>query len=284
MSTNLFNKIDDNKTMKVSIITVCKNAETAIERTMLSVVSQNCFNENIEYIVVDGASTDKTVEIIKQYSEKYPIKWISEPDSGIYNAMNKGIKMATGEYLLFLNAGDYLVHYNVIKSLMDLFESSEFDVIYGNAFFVNPISGKYYIKNVDEPLDASFFYHNFLPHQAIFYKKDVFEKFGGYDENFKIISDHVFNKKLLCDYKVSAKHIDKTISVFICDGISATNQNLHFQERKIFHEQYFTQAEISGIKKQKEKEETVKLRKEQKSMLRFLAKSLIKIHELWVCR
>ena len=108
--------------MKISIITVCKNAENAIERTMLSVMSQNCFKENIEYVVIDGASTDKTDEIIQQYSNKYPIKWISEPDSGIYNAMNKGIKMATGEYLLFLNAGDYLIHYNVIKSLMNLLE------------------------------------------------------------------------------------------------------------------------------------------------------------------
>ena len=88
--------------MKISIITVCKNAENAIERTILSVVTQSCFAENIEYLIIDGVSTDKTIEIIKQCSEKYPLKWISEPDSGIYNAMNKGIKLATGDYLLFL--------------------------------------------------------------------------------------------------------------------------------------------------------------------------------------
>ena len=225
--------------MKISIITVCKNAENAIERTMLSVVTQSCFSENIEYLIIDGASTDKTLEIIRQYTGKYPIKWISEPDSGIYNAMNKGIKFATGDYLLFLNAGDYLIHYNVIKSLMNLFESGEFDVIYGNAIFVNPLSENYYIKTVNQPLDAYFFYENFLPHQATFYKKSIFEKLGGYDENFRIISDHILNKKLLCDHHASTKHVDQVISVFLSDGISSTNKDLNFPDCLISCKSFF---------------------------------------------
>ena len=147
--------------MKISIITVCKNAENAIERTMLSVVTQSCFNENIEYLIIDGASTDKTVEIIKQYANKYPVKWISEPDSGIYNAMNKGIKLATGEYLLFLNAGDYLVHYNILKSLINLFGNDAFDVIYGNILCVNPKSNEYSIKAVGETLGINFFFRKY---------------------------------------------------------------------------------------------------------------------------
>ena len=228
----------------LSVITVCKNAETSIERTMLSVVSQNCFNENIEYIVIDGASTDKTVEIIQQYSEKYPIKWISEPDSGIYNAMNKGIKMATGDYLQFLNAGDYLIHYNVIKSLMNLFESQDFDVIYGNLFCINPLSGEHYTKIVNKQPDADFFCSNTLPHPATFYKKEVFEKFGYYDENFKIISDNILNKKLLCDHQVPSRHIDQIISVFLCDGISSVNETLHLQEKQIFKRNFLKKEEI----------------------------------------
>ena len=161
--------------MKISIITVCKNAENAIERTLLSVVTQICFSENIEYIVVDGASTDKTVEIIKQYSNKYPIKWISEPDSGIYNAMNKGIKLASGDYLLFLNAGDYFVHYNTLGLLVNLLKDSVFDVIYGDLLCVDPKSGEYSIKAVGEALGVNFFFVNTLPHQATFYNKDVFK-------------------------------------------------------------------------------------------------------------
>ena len=269
--------------MKISIITVCKNAENAIERTMLSVVSQNCFKENIEYVVIDGASTDKTFEIIQQYSKTYPTKWISEPDSGIYNAMNKGIKMASGEYLLFLNAGDYLVHYNVIKSLMNLFEGKEFDMIYGNVFSVDPISEQYRIKAVKQP-DALFFFYDSLPHQAVFYKRTLFDKFGSYDETFKILADNVFNKKIVCDKHISVKHIDHIISVFLGDGISSTDKSLNSKERKIFQEQCFSEEQLSEIKKQKQRDETLTLRRKQKSILRFLAKILTKIHELWINR
>ena len=265
--------------MKISIITVCKNAENAIERTLLSVVSQTCFNENIEYLIIDGASTDKTVEIIKQYSEKYQIKWISEPDSGIYNAMNKGIKIASGEYLLFLNAGDYLVHYNVIQSLMNLFKDSVFDVIYGDLLCVNPKSGEYRIKAVGDTLGVSFFFVNTLPHQATFYKKDVFEKFGGYEENFKIISDNLLNKKLLCDYKVSTKYVNQIISVFLNDGISSTNRKLDLAERKFFQENYFSKNEIEEIEQQKRRLEIIRQRQEKKSLFRFLAKIFMKIYK-----
>ena len=116
--------------MKVSIITVCRNAENAIERTMLSVVTQSCFNENIEYLIIDSASTDKTLEIIKQYADKYPIKWVSEPDSGIYNAMNKAVKMASGEIIYFLNAGDRLFDEKSISMVLSEFEKNDPDFLY----------------------------------------------------------------------------------------------------------------------------------------------------------
>ncbi|MBQ3367610.1 glycosyltransferase [bacterium] len=270
--------------MKISIITVCKNAESAIERTMLSVVTQSCFVENIEYLIIDGASTDKTIEIIKKYADKYPIKWISEPDSGIYNAMNKGIKIASGDYLLFLNAGDYFVHYNTLGLLVNLLKDSVFDVIYGDLLCVDPKSGEYSIKAVGEALGVNFFFVNTLPHQATFYNKNVFKKFGGYEENFKIISDNIINKKLLCDHKVSTKYVNQIISVFLNDGISSTNKELDLQERKIFQAKYFSEEEIKEIEKQKQREETLRLRKEQKSLLRFLSKIFAKFYELWVTR
>ena len=265
--------------MKVSIITVCKNAETAIERTMLSVVTQSCFAENIEYLIVDGASTDKTVEIIEQYAGKYPIKWISEPDSGIYNAMNKGIKLATGDYLLFLNAGDYLIHYNVIKSLTNLFQSDKFDVISGNAFYINPFTEHYHI-NAKKNCGAFFFYHDALPHQAVFYKKNLFDKFGLYDEKFVIKADHVFNKKVICNEHVTTKYVDQIISVFFYDGISSKNIDLSSKETEIFHNQYFTSEEMKEIQRQ----QLIIERQNRKSILRFLSKMLMKIHEFLVSR
>lgn len=265
--------------MKISIITVCKNAENAIERTLLSVVSQSCFSENIEHIVVDGVSTDKTVKIIQQYATKHQIKWISEPDSGIYNAMNKGIKMASGDYLLFLNAGDYLVHYNAIKSLMNLFKSGEFDLIYGNVLYTNPISEQYFIKATKKP-DIFFFFENSLAHQAVFYKKAIFDKFGLYDEKFTILADNVFNKKIICDEHVSIKYVDHVVSVFLGDGISSTNSSLNSQERKIFREKFFSQKEMKEVRKQ----QLIKKRLSQKSLLRFLSKIMIKFHELWIKR
>jgi len=265
--------------MKISIITVCRNAENAIERTMLSVVTQSCFSENIEYVVIDGASTDKTVEIIQQYAAKYPIKWISEPDSGIYNAMNKGIKLAAGNYLLFLNAGDCLVHYNIIKSLMNLFKRDIFDIIRGNVFRVDPTTNKYEIVGSKNP-DAYLFFIDGLPHQAIFYKKNLFYKFGNYNEFYKIIADNVFNKKILCDNKISDLYVDIVISLFFKDGISSTNIELYKNEKQIFLSQNFTEKEQAEIKRK----EQIQLRKNQKSLLRFLAKVLIKMHEFWINR
>ena len=268
---------------KISIITVCKNAESAIERTMLSVVTQSCFAENIEYLIIDGASTDKTAEIIQQYANKYPIKWISEPDSGIYNAMNKGIKLATGDYLLFLNAGDYLVHYNIIKLLIKLFERGSFDLVYGNVLSIDPISEKYFIKAIENP-DIFFFFENSLPHQAVFYKKSLFDKFGLYDETFTILADNVFNKKIICDEHISLKHVNQVVSVFLGDGISSTNMKLNLEDRNFFQETYFSEEEIQEIEKQTKRSEIIKQRQQKKSILRFFAKILMKIHDLWINR
>ena len=121
--------------------------------------------------------------------------------------------------------------------------------------------------------EVDFFYLDTLPHQATFYKKEVFEKFGGYEENFKIISDNILNKKLLCDHHVSAKHVNHVISVFVCDGISSTNTKLDLEERKIFQQNYFSEEEIKQIKAKL----IILPSKKKKSLLRFISKILIKI-------
>ena len=109
--------------MKISIITVCYNDKDVIEKTILSVINQDY--SNLEYIIVDGASSDGTLEIIKQYQKKYPIILISEKDDGIYDAMNKGSKVASGDYLNFMNAGDYFFSDNTISAVVPHLYSGE---------------------------------------------------------------------------------------------------------------------------------------------------------------
>ena len=115
---------------KISIVTICKNAQDSIERTLTSVVSQAY--ANIEYIIVDGASTDKTLELVYNYRE-HITKIISEPDDGIYDGMNKGLRAASGDYIVFINAGDYLIETNVIKNLVRTIQSKalqNIDILY----------------------------------------------------------------------------------------------------------------------------------------------------------
>jgi len=217
--------------MKISIITVCKNAENVIEKTILSVVSQNCFNENIEYIVVDGASNDETIEIIKQYADKYPIKWVSEPDSGIYNAMNKAVKMASGEIIYFLNAGDKLFDEKVISLVLKKCEESDCDFLYTDILscdFNNLSKGT--IKKFNH-VDKYFLFRDCICHQASFFKKNVIEKFGGFDENFKLAADYEMLLKIMADKSLKKEYLSIVSAYYDCTGVSSSNRELLQKER-----------------------------------------------------
>lgn len=229
--------------MKISIITVCKNAENAIERTMLSVVTQSCFNENIEYWIIDGASTDKTVEIIKQYSNKYPIKWISEPDSGIYNAMNKGIKMATGDYLLFLNAGDKLFDEKVISLVLKKFEESDCDFLYTDILTCdfNSLS-EAKIKKFNHA-DKYFLFRDCICHQASFFKKSVFERFGGFNENFKLAADYEMLLKIMANKSLKKEYLPITAAYYDITGISSTSEDVVKEERATIQKHFYSSFE-----------------------------------------
>lgn len=121
---------------KISVVTVCFNAASILERTILSVLNQ-AYN-NIEYIIIDGSSTDGSVDIIKKYSDRIAY-WVSEPDKGIYDAMNKGIKVATGEWINFMNAGDTFCNENVLSAIFNSYKYEDVDVIYGNSILIDDI-------------------------------------------------------------------------------------------------------------------------------------------------
>lgn len=176
-----------NRKLKISIITVCRNAEKVIEKTISSVLGQTY--ENIEYIIVDGASQDKTMEIITHYADKGKIKYISEPDKGIYDAMNKGIRMASGDYLEFLNAGDALINHNVVDKVADKITECRADIVYGNILYQYPDGSER--KRVYGQFCSTFFYYllgDCINHQAIFAAKRCLEG-KGFDTTYRICAD-----------------------------------------------------------------------------------------------
>ena len=229
--------------MTISIITVCKNAANAIEKTMLSVVSQSCFNENIEYCVVDGASTDKTIEIIKQYANKHPIKWISEPDSGIYNAMNKAVKMASGEIIYFLNAGDKLFDEKVISLVLKKFEKNDSNFLYTDilACDSNNLS-EAKIKRFNQ-VDRYFLFRDCICHQASFYKKSVIEKFGGFNEKFKLAADYEMLLKIMAHKSLKKEYLPITAAYYDISGISSTATDLVKEERAVIQKHFYSSFE-----------------------------------------
>lgn len=190
--------------VKISVITVCYNAINDIEETILSVLNQ--LYKNIEYIVIDGGSTDGTVDIIKKYNNKIAY-WVSEPDNGIYDAMNKGIRQATGDYIININAGDRLLC--IPQKTLERYVC---DSSYGTCGAIQDEKGDTYYPNISWRMK----FRNQLPHQALFYKR---EKQLLYDTRYKILGDFDLNLQYL---KAHGKiHlIDETISIHDFHGIS----------------------------------------------------------------
>ncbi len=207
-----------NKTL-ISLITINYNDKIGLERTLKSVTNQTY--QDFEYIVIDGGSTDGSKEIIEQYSNKINY-WISEPDNGVYNAMNKGILKANGEYLLFINSGDELYNLEVLKENLKFIHTH--DLVYFNINVVGEIDN--YIKKYPSKISFSYLYRDTLPHPATFIKKSLFEKIGLYDEHFKIVSDWKFFILALVKYNVTYQYVDAVFSKFYFDGISSNKENL----------------------------------------------------------
>lgn len=218
----------------LSIITICKN-ESYIEETCKSIVNQS--NQNFEWIVVDGASTDDTLEKLYKYKERIDT-FISETDDGVYFAMNKGIKQARGEYLLFMNGGDVFYNNNVVAVVMPLLTKMKKDVFYGDSYRLFENKKDCFIKTYPDKITKSFFLTNTLAHQSSFIKKELFEKFGGYREDFKIVSDKEKWLKFI-DNDVDFFHISQPLSCFRMNGISRQQSDTLLQEKKKLLEEYF---------------------------------------------
>jgi len=211
----------------ISIITVNLNDVEGLKRTMTSVFEQT-FRE-FEYIVIDGGSTDGSKAYIESHSDKIDT-WISEKDSGIYNAMNKGIKVATGEYLLFLNSGDHFFDNEVL--LLNNNELRLYDLIYFNIQVISNNTAQ--IISYPKRLGFTDFLYGTLCHQSVLIKKELFTKVGLYDENLKIVSDWKFFILALFKFNCSYQKVDKTLSIYYQNGISSNpkNEDIIYAEKK----------------------------------------------------
>lgn len=225
--------------VKITVITVVKNAAKVLNKTIESVFNQGY--KNLEYIIVDGGSSDSTQDIIKAYGEA--VTYICEPDDGIYDAMNKGVRASTGDVLYFLNAGDVLNDEHVFTDVVSVIGDtnySRFDFFYGNAQFIKEdgSNSRYLDYN-----HFHFYYYadNCQCHQVCFYRKQVFDLYGHYDTAFKIYGDQEFNARIVVKHNIGHMHLNRTIIRYLEGGLSEQmmKTGLNLEEKACIKKRYF---------------------------------------------
>jgi glycosyltransferase involved in cell wall biosynthesis len=191
--------------MKVSIITPTYNSANTVRDTITSVNQQTY--KNLEHIVIDGASTDNTLNILDFFQHKGPV--LSEPDHGIYDAMNKGVKAATGEIIGILNSDDYYPDVTVIERVVKAFEDTNCDAVYGDLFYVNSNDTNQVVRKwVAGDYNRNSFYKGWMPpHPTFFVRKEVYEKYGLFNLNFKSSSDYEMLVRLLFKKSIKVKYL-----------------------------------------------------------------------------
>ena len=205
----------------ISIITINRNNDIGLENTIKSVINQSYYD--YEFIIIDGESTDNSLAILKKYSTNINY-WVSERDTGIYNAMNKGIKKSSGDYCIFMNSGDCFVNNEVLDKVVNLGLKSDIICTYKS----------------DPKKEFSFFdLYLGLPHQSMLFKRELFNLIGGYDESKKIISDWKFYILAIIKYNKSIKFYDFIMYVGQGGGITNSNSSLVQKERDEFLMEFF---------------------------------------------
>ena len=219
---------------KITVITVCYNAENEIEKTMRSVLEQTY--KNLEYIIIDGLSNDRTIEIVNKILGEYPRRDViicSEPDNGIYDAMNKGIQKATGEWINFMNAGDCFFHSKILKEMYSEL-GSDIHILRGNIIRKYP---KFDVKSVGVTSQCPGImdmFNNTFHHQACLIRHLLFEKYGLYSLDYKLCSDWKFFYECVVINHVKSKYVDKTVALFSMDGASTENALKYRLEQESF--------------------------------------------------
>ncbi len=216
---------------KISIITVVYNGVSTIEDTIQSVLSQDY--TNIEYIIVDGASKDGTLDKVERY-RKQVAYFVSEPDQGIYDAMNKGLKVATGDIVGILNADDVYTHSGILSLIANaMMENPDIEAVYGNLHFVS-----HDLKKIHRKWISCSYYENFFnngempPHPTFFVKRSVYNRYGLFNTNFKIAADYELMLRFLKKYQISSYWIDEVLVNMRLGGASTKGLNNLIKQNK----------------------------------------------------
>ena len=209
----------------ISIITATFNSAKTLKDTIQSVLRQT--NKDFEYLIIDGGSTDETIDIVKSYESEFSgrLKWVSEKDQGIYDAMNKGIKMASGDVVGILNSDDYFTSDDILQTVDNAFKSHEIDAIYGDIHFIrdgNPQKCvRYYSSRMFRPFWLRF---GFMPaHPSFYCKREVFEKAGLYSLDYKIGADYEMIVRLFKRHKIKSLYVNKDFVTMRTGGASNNN-------------------------------------------------------------
>lgn len=274
--------------MKLSIVTINYNNAEGLRRTLASVMAQTC--HEIEHVIVDGASADESVNIIHEYealntSSKNPlsIKWCSEPDGGIYNAMNKGIKQASGDYIQILNSGDILASNDVVEKMLAAIETNKNpDFLYGNMVKKDYSTGKIIGKSQNIEYSLRQYYSSTMNHDCCYISKSLYEKYGLYDESLKIVSDWKWFLQAIGMGDVRPIYVDIDVTIFDASGISETNIDLRNEERRKVLKEILPPAVLSDYDKHAfDMEQMDRIRRHKMYWLAYLIERVLFKMEKW---
>lgn len=267
--------------MRLSIITINLNNVSGLRKTIESVVAQT--SSDFEYIVIDGGSTDGSIEVIKEFGGRITY-CISEPDDGIYQAMNKGILQAKGDYCQFLNSGDWLAANDVIEKMLNAMP--ECSIFYGNMVKQLPNGKIFRDKCGQGNISMYTFYRGSLNHSPAFIKRSLFEKYGLYDETLRIVSDWKWHLIVFGLHNEKVNYINQDITCFDMKGISSSNSKLEKAERRLVLEELLPSNILKDYDtyfQSIEQTERLKRYKALKSVFWFIERLLFK-YEKWTSK
>ena len=230
--------------MKITLITVCYNSEATITDTLESVLKQTY--KNYEYLIIDGKSKDSTLDIVKSYESKFNkrLKYISEKDKGLYDAMNKGIKMATGDIIGIINSDDVLASKDTLEIIANTFQKEKCDATYSNLEIRDENLKK--VVRVFKSKVGNYKLGWYPPHPTLYVKSSVYKKYGLYNQKFRIAADYDFMLRIMKDKNIKMKYIDKVLVYMRSGGVSTNGIKGYY---KSFKESY-TVLKLNKIKQQ----------------------------------